>query len=552
MTPSKFIDNPFSGYRSSMDPHQFVGRVTEINEIRQRVLAEGAFASVAIVGEAHSGKTSLMKYVFSIDPNLQERKIVIVDVGSIAKFDDPIKFFTHITECAHKELSRYSEYDETNNLPRLTEPDFITRELFDFLRRVKEMGFRLVFLLDEFQEIQIVFGNSLKHYHIMHEMIDNHQYKVSCVATIRGSIEAIQKPTTDYYSILLGKFPTISLGLMNEVDIRSLIDQRLSQTSVHMSEKEIRILISQAGLHPYFVEMIGFHWFNEKKKTPTNNAMIQAVDKAKIEVFRDFDRFRKRLGSERFTRLLELTNGKPYEPWQAGEFVRLGHLIERIGPSSNRTVRPFSELYAEYLARFMEVQSDDTTGESSVKRILFLAANPSNTTKLKLSDEFREIQSKLRQSVERDKFELHHRSSVRPTDIIQDILELRPNIVHFSGHGSDTGELIFEDESGLSQPVTVFALTSLFELVSKHIECVLLNACYSNKQANSIAKYVKYVIGMRKEIQDIASIEFTIGFYQALGDGSSFEDAYRMGRARIALSGISGEFTPKLISNRHG
>lgn len=76
---------------------------------------------------------------------------------------------------------------------------------------------------------------------------------------------------------------------------------------------------------------------------------------------------------------------------------------------------------------------------------------------------------------------------------------------------------------------------------------MLLNACYSEIQANAIAKHIDYVIGMKKAIDDFAAITFAIGFYQALGAGRSIEEAYKCGCTLIRLRNIPEHLTPVLI-----
>jgi hypothetical protein len=110
-------------------------------------------------------------------------------------------------------------------------------------------------------------------------------------------------------------------------------------------------------------------------------------------------------------------------------------------------------------------------------KILFLAADPSDSARLRLLQELRDIREKLRLSRERDSFLLESRESVRPKDISQAIFDVEPHIVHFAGHGTSTGELCFEDILGKTQPVQPDALASLFELVAEQVSCVVLNAC---------------------------------------------------------------------------
>jgi len=87
----------------------------------------------------------------------------------------------------------------------------------------------------------------------------------------------------------------------------------------------------------------------------------------------------------------------------------------------------------------------------------------------------------------------------------------------------------------------------LFEQFAHQVNCVLLNACYSETQARAIAKHIEYVIGMNKAIGDRAAIAFAVGFYQALGAGRTIEDAYELGCVQIRLQDIPEHLTPVLI-----
>ena len=87
----------------------------------------------------------------------------------------------------------------------------------------------------------------------------------------------------------------------------------------------------------------------------------------------------------------------------------------------------------------------------------------------------------------------------------------------------DAGGLVFEDDVGNVQLISGDALAGLFELCSDFVKCVVLNACYSEAQANAITRHIDFVIGMKKAIGDQAAIKFAVGFYDALGAGRDFE-----------------------------
>ena len=186
------------------------------------------------------------------------------------------------------------------------------------------------------------------------------------------------------------------------------------------------------------------------------------------------------------------------------------------------------------------------TENSEVKTILILASNPKNTSQLRLDEEVREIDAGLQRAKKRELFDLKQRWAVRSQEVYQALLDFKPQIVHFSGHGSGDDGLFLEDENGNLKLVDTEALAKLFELFSDTIECVVLNACYSEIQASAIAKHIPHVIGMNKAIGDKAAIKFATGFYNAIGAGESVEFAYKLGCNVIQLDGIPEHLTPVL------
>lgn len=180
-----------------------------------------------------------------------------------------------------------------------------------------------------------------------------------------------------------------------------------------------------------------------------------------------------------------------------------------------------------------------------VRKILILAANPQGTSSLRLDVEVRGIQQSLRLSNERDRFEVTSEWAVRTEDLMQLLVSHNPHIVHFLGHGTGDRGLVLEDGRGRSQMVPTRALARLFQQVTS-VECVLLNACYSDTQAQAISQFVSVVVGMNQPIGDPAAVCFARGFYTSLGNGGSYEAAYEMGRTAIELEGMSEGATPVL------
>ena len=95
------------------------------------------------------------------------------------------------------------------------------------------------------------------------------------------------------------------------------------------------------------------------------------------------------------------------------------------GDRGARTVRPLRRSSAR------------TTVKKHV--ILFLAANPSATDRLALDLEARAIHQELKRSGFRDRFDFQTRWAAEPLDLLRELRELKPTIVHFSGHGGARG-----------------------------------------------------------------------------------------------------------------
>ena len=174
------------------------------------------------------------------------------------------------------------------------------------------------------------------------------------------------------------------------------------------------------------------------------------------------------------------------------------------------------------------------SNNTPVKKILILAANPRNTSRLRLDEEVREIDEGIRRANKRDMFNLEQRWAVRQRDFYRAILETQPQILHFSGHGEGGGGIALEDETGSTALINKESLEGLFKLFAKKgMECVVLNACYSEVQAEAISQHIDYVIGMRQAIGDEAAINFAVAFYDALGAGEEVEFAFELGRSQL-------------------
>jgi hypothetical protein len=142
-------------------------------------------------------------------------------------------------------------------------------------------------------------------------------------------------------------------------------------------------------------------------------------------------------------------------------------------------------------------------------RILFLAANPNPIQQSQVAKELEEVREKIAYLSDGYRFRLHHGKQMSLEQLQESILHLQPEIVHFTGAGSKESALVFQDPQGNSQIPTPDALADLFAVsnnYAKSVQCVILNGCYDESQAEVISKYVPCVIGTSGSIFDVAAI----------------------------------------------
>lgn len=192
-----------------------------------------------------------------------------------------------------------------------------------------------------------------------------------------------------------------------------------------------------------------------------------------------------------------------------------------------------------------------------IVKVLFLGANPDGTEQLRLDREAKAIAEALRIAIASSRFQLEQSWAVTVHDLQDGLLHHDPDIVHVSGHGRSDGLLVLETDGRYGPRPEVPAsqsflpaLGQLFSATGRRIRCVVLSACHSAEAAQAIAGHVDCVIGMSAGIEDEAAIQFSRGFYHALGQGQNVRTAFDFGTAQIGLSGTSGAEVPKLFRGR--
>ena len=132
-------------------------------------------------------------------------------------------------------------------------------------------------------------------------------------------------------------------------------------------------------------------------------------------------------------------------------------------------------------------------------KILFFSSNPYSD--LKLDKEYNELLQSISSSQYREHIELKYVSATKIDDFINHLNKEKPHILHFSGHGTEDGELTLHDKTDKYDEL--FSKESFQKLIqtTNNIKLIFLNACYSKVIAEQLKSDVDYVISMNSKIK---------------------------------------------------
>lgn len=125
--------------------------------------------------------------------------------------------------------------------------------------------------------------------------------------------------------------------------------------------------------------------------------------------------------------------------------------------------------------------------------------------------EARSIQRGIRASEYRDSVNFQTRWAVQAMDILQAINELKPTVVHFSGHGTND-ELALKDDQGGPWAISKEAIVNAIAVSSRSVRIVFFNTCFSYNQAKGFVGKIDAAIGMNREVGDYAAQIFSTSY----------------------------------------
>lgn len=198
-------------------------------------------------------------------------------------------------------------------------------------------------------------------------------------------------------------------------------------------------------------------------------------------------------------------------------------------------------LYVLYEAENLNLEK--ASAEQAVvqtRKILFFGANPTDTPRINIDIESRELHQIFRTHPNSDQV-IFLKEFATTLPVFRDVaLAEKPNLIHFAIYANEEGLYLHgPDDNHIIVPNANVSL--VFELFDFPLECVFFNTWISAELARSLQHKVPYVIGMNGLIIDQASIIFATGFYQALAYGKSVPEAFALGKRLLVIEDYASE-----------
>jgi hypothetical protein len=180
-------------------------------------------------------------------------------------------------------------------------------------------------------------------------------------------------------------------------------------------------------------------------------------------------------------------------------------------------------------------------------RVLYLTSNPliDNPDEiLRVDAEVARVHRAVRGALHREYLKIDHRPAANPDDLLDGLNDLRPHVVHFSGHGG--GGSIVMDNSDVVDPrpidLTLKQLGRAIGTIDRPPALVVLNACDTvDTVADNLLPVVSVVIAMSDSVSDEASALFAARFYAAIASGLSIKKAFDQAQLAVELGGLEDD-----------
>ena len=255
------FENPFADYGGIVHGDRFIGRQESLSVIESRLIQPKEPANLAIIGQPRSGKSSLVyQALIERKEQLIEKNLIPIWVD-LSTYDESEAFFQSLVNMYLEELEDLDSLDEgiQRAADRACEDQLSWSEKYRkiqrFFKKVRETGYHLLLILDEFDNARNLFKDNVSDFQKLRELSYQPELGVTLITTSRRSIKTIELQAGDI-STLSETFRRHYLAMFDDEELL-IFFSRLASAGVEVSEKLKSDVLSYCGGYPYLLDMLG-------------------------------------------------------------------------------------------------------------------------------------------------------------------------------------------------------------------------------------------------------------------------------------------------------
>jgi hypothetical protein len=265
-------------------PTEFLNRRRELRRLLNR-LEKGQ--ATAVVGQPHTGKTSLLRYTLDrvkrksiVGDNLDHCWFRDIDSQMLGKTFNQPAFWRHVLEPLASDLDK----DELRKLYETArDNDFGAFTLMRLFSALDDAGLRIVVMLDEFDALlNHPILNSAEFYGSLRSLSSRFSSLALVIATRRSlnqlnmQTQEINPHSSPYFNV----FTELRLGPLPKRDVTVL----LGRAKERISNKDQEFIILASGRHPYLLQLTGdILWEMDVEGVNDSERYRQAAEELQVQ-----------------------------------------------------------------------------------------------------------------------------------------------------------------------------------------------------------------------------------------------------------------------------
>ena len=344
--------NPFN-FSKTVGKKDFFNRKKETDE------AIGYLRNLqnfSIIGEECIGKSSFLFHVLSRkileehEVDADKYVIVYINMGSLHEVTKDA-----LNDAIVKEIRAQTcfEIESENTYDKLKV----------CVEKLALNGKNLIIAFDEFEAIKPILDN---HFSRWLKFIFQSPNVMAIVASHRPMEDVEISESGE--SPLSNRFGNITLELFAKEDSTGMISEMFQKGEIELEEEEISMLADMSGGNPYFIQLLGHHYYEKKKNK--NKKMSQEKFKEKMLHYSkgQFEWYWKNLRDEERDYLIGVERGyDKYNPQVEYELKKRGFLVEENG-----RVYLFSSLFLTFIREKIRAHEISACKELSPQKHIHL------------------------------------------------------------------------------------------------------------------------------------------------------------------------------------